>query len=137
MREDILAGGDMGALVDEYGSALRDTRVISQRVPLSAVDDPQLLAFAQSAEEGSLSELLPLTGPGGEVQGYQIARIVSRTSGQAAPDFEDPDLQVRIAERLQQTWDNKRIQVGSEQLWRSAFIRHPPALAVRPPWDRR
>ena len=137
MRQEILAGADMGALVDEYGSALRNTRGISDWTPISDVLDVKLREFAEGAEEGALSDLLPLLGPAGEVQGYQIARIVSRTSGQAAPRFEDPDLQVSMAEQLQRNWDGMRLEVRSELLWRTAYIRHPPALGVRKPWERR
>lgn len=137
LRAEILAGADMGAMVDEYGASLRETRGISPRVPITRVDDPQLAAFATEAEEGALSEVLEILGPDGEPQGYQIARIVNRTAGQPAPEFESPAMQVDIADKLQSSWDKSRLTVSSDNLWRTAFIRTPPALQLKMPWERR
>ena len=136
MRADILEGADMGALVDEYGWGLRETRGITERIAISDVDDDQLKEFAEGAEEGALSGLLPILGPSGEVQGYRLARIVSRTTGLAAPSFEDATIQTGLGEQLRRGWDTRRLELGSERLWRSAFIRTPPALQLRAPWER-
>lgn len=136
-RAEIEAGADMGALVDEYGAVLRETRGISNWIPLKGIEDEQIRVFCERSEAGALSEVLELQGPDKDTQGFQLVRIAARIEGQPAPPFRDGPTQSSLAERLQRGWDNMRVTRGSDKLWRSAFIRLPSKLQILPPWVRR
>jgi len=136
-REQIEGGADMGALVDEYGAALRDTRGITDWIPLGGIADPAVRSFCTDSTEGALSSVIEIPAPDGGVQGYQLVRIVARIEGQMAPPFNDGTLQSDLAQRLQRGWDNARLAQGSDALWRSAYIRGPVRLQISPPWVRR
>ncbi len=136
-REQVLAGDDMGALVDEYGATLRETRGITDWIPLRSIADPAVRAFCESATEGAVSDVIRIVTPEGELQGCQVVRIVARIEGQPAPPFHDGPTQSELSKRLQTGWDNARVTRGSDELWRSAFIRGPSSLQISPPWVRR
>lgn len=136
-REELLGGADMGALVEEYGAALRETRGITDWLPLGGIADPSVRSFCRDASEGAVSDVIEIKGPDGSIQGYQVVRIVARIEGQPAPPFIDGDLQANLAKRLQDSWDNTRLTRASDELWRSAFIRGPVRLQINPPWVQR
>jgi len=136
-RDQIEAGADMGALVDEYGAVLRDSRGISEWMPQGQIPDPAVKAFCTESTEGALSEVTEVRAPDGSLQGYQLVRIVSRIEGQAPPKFSDAMLQTRLETLLQRSWDEERLTRGSDELWQTAFIRGPSRLQITPPWVRR
>lgn len=136
-RSDIEGGADMGALVEEFGAALRDTRGISDWLPESRISDPAVASFCTDAKEGALSPLLPLVNADGKVEGYQLVRIVARIEGQAAPSFHDAKLQTQLETLIQERWDQSRLTDGADRLWRTGFVRGPARLQILPPWARR
>jgi hypothetical protein len=136
-RTDIEGGADMGALVEEYGAALRESRGISDWLPESRISDPDVAAFCAEAKEGALSPLLPLVNAEGQVEGYQLVRIVARIEGQAAPSFQDSKLQTQLETLIQERWDQARLTDGADRLWRNGFVRGPARLEIQPPWVRR
>lgn len=136
-RKEIQAGADMGSMVDEYGAVLRESRGISEWMPLGQIPDPAVKEFCTGAKEGALSEVTEIPGPDETIQGYQLVRIVSRIEGQEPPKFGDADLQTKLEILLQRSWDEDRLTRGSDELWQSAFIRGPSRLQITPPWVRR
>lgn len=136
-RADIEGGADMGALVDEFGAVLRDSRGITDWVPAPNITDPAIQAFCAEAGEGALSPVLPLSSPSGGLEGYQLVRVVARIEGQDAPDFADSLLQSKLEELIQKRWDDARLIAASDRLWRSGFVRGPSRLQILPPWVRR
>lgn len=136
-RADIEGGADMGALVDEFGVALRESRGITEWLPETALTDAQVRDFCSQADEGALSPVLELRSPEGELQGYQLVRVVARIQGQEAPGFGDAKLQTQLEQLIQNRWDEARLTIASDRLWRSGFVRGPSRLQILPPWVRR
>lgn len=136
-REEILAGADMGAMVDEFGAALRETRGITEWTPLSRISHSAVTQFCRDAKDGSLSEVLTTLDEAGDPKEFLLVRIVARIEGQPAPAFSNARLQTSLESLLRRRWDSDRVTRGSDQLWRAAYIRGPSRLKISPPWQRR
>jgi len=136
-RTQIEGGADMGALVDEFGAALRETRGITDWLTEPGINDEAVRAFVEGASEGALSPVLEFRTPGGEAEGFQLVRVVARIEGQGAPSFQDAQLQTRLEDLIQSRWDEARLTTASDRLWKTGYIRGPSRLQIMPPWVRR
>lgn len=136
-RTEIEGGADMGALVDEYGAALRETRGITDWLTEPGIKDESVRAFVEEAAEGALSPVLEFRAPSGAVEGFQLVRVVARIEGQGAPTFQDAQLQTRLEDLIQSRWDEARLTTASDRLWQTGYIRGPSRLQIMPPWVRR
>ena len=126
----------MGALVEEYGSVLRESHGITKEPIAAEKVGPEVRVFLQSAERGALSMVLPYT-ENGAIEGYEIVRVVELLEGNLAPPFHDIILQTNLQRGLQTSWDRMRVLTASDDLWRSAYIRTPREIQILPPWVRR
>ena len=123
-RARVLEGEDLGDLVEEFGAGFRDTRGITQTVPVSALGDPGVRAFAAKSPTGELSEVLPITNQKGEPDpslGFQIIRLLEREEGKDA-SFESPEIQERLRfffsrERADRVLEGERAALLSEAYW--------------------
>lgn len=137
-----LAGEDLALLVEERGAVLRDTRGLLEFAPPRGLRDPGLAAFAEKAEIGELSEVLPYinpeTGKPDPEIGYQLAELHDRRVP-PIPEFSSTEVQRGLREQFTAQRRKLVLERGREQLrqeavpWVSPLIPVPkPAKATGP-----
>lgn len=136
-RHKVLEGGDLGALVEDYGAALRETQGLTPLLTLTQISDPGLLQLA-AREEGALSEVTPLMNPRGEPdpeQGYQLAMLFEKIVP-PPPRYDDAEVQTRL--RLAQTnqRDSRLLDKAQREMAQKAYSWFHPGLSAPPPAER-
>lgn len=135
-RERVLEGEDLALLVEERGAEFRDTRGLTPLVPPRNFRDPALVSFAEAAEIGALSDVLPLLNPEtGEPDprlGYQLAQLHDRVSPEV-PVFSKPEVQRALRGFF--TTQRRELVLGREReaLHREAFTWVNPLLGIPAP----
>jgi len=136
-RERVLAGEDMGEIVDELGVEFRDTRGLTQFLPPDNLLDPALRAFASQAKPGELSAVLPLLNkneqPAPDI-GYQLAELHERKEP-PQPDFESAEVQRTLTFVFTRQRQNELLTRGRERLRRESYGWVHPSLAGTKPAD--
>jgi hypothetical protein len=133
VRRRVLAGEDFGLLIEEHGVELRETLGLTPFVPLRALPDPTIAVFCQAAEEGDLSEVLPLVNPrSGKPDpgvGFQLVELDARE----VPDFADPEVQRLLREVLEDRRSGYALGRARERLWGESYVWVNPLLGLAAP----
>ncbi|MAB79589.1 MAG: hypothetical protein CMJ89_09590 [Planctomycetes bacterium] len=135
-RQKVLEGIDMGALVEEFGAALRETRGVSPLLVLSQISDPVLRQLADE-EPGSLSAVIPLADPRGNPDpeaGYQFAMLFEKVVP-PPPNYEDAEIQHRLRNAQTNRRDLRILNRAKQQMVMGAYSWIHPGL-VRPPPEK-
>jgi hypothetical protein len=142
LRSRVLAGEDLGDLIEEHGVEFRETRGLTPWVRALGIPDQALRAFAESAELDELSEVMPLVDQNGVPDpslGFQLARLHDREAGEEVR-FEDPELQRRLRvlfsnERTKRVLDRERARLrGTAYSWVHPRLR---GFSADPPVESR
>jgi hypothetical protein len=138
-RRRALAGEDFALLVEELGTELRDSRGLTQFFPPAEFRDRTLVPFCEQAEEGDLSEVLPLVHPqSGEPDprlGYQVAELHERQVP-PVPEFAEREVQRLLSDVLVRRRNQLAVARARETLWRedeSCWWVNPLLLPPAPP----
>jgi hypothetical protein len=125
------AGEDFGELVLEFGASNREALGITEWIPVPALIDEELRAFAARASEDDISTVLPIVREG-ETVGFLVARLEAKEAGAAAPPFTDRRMQQNLAQLIRRK--QERILLGQARLdlEREAYVWRNPALAGPP-----
>lgn len=128
-RRRVLEGEDFGLLIEERGVEFRDTLGLTPFGPPRSFSEQAIALFAEKAEVGALSEVLPLTDRRtGEPEprlGYQVAELHERR----VPDFSDPAIQRLLGDALVRNRSGLAIGRQRDRLWRESFVWVNPLLA--------
>lgn len=131
-RERVLAGEDMALLVEERGAELRDSRGLVPFRPAESFRDPAVASFAQTAEIGDLSEVLPLldpkTGQPDPELGYQLVQLHDRRIP-PEPVFDAPEVQRILRQYFLRQRRELILERERERLRRQAYSWVNPLLA--------
>lgn len=146
-RRLVESGEDLALLVEERGAALRDTRGLLEFTQPRGLRDPALAAFAEKAEIGELSAVLPYinpeTGKPDPEIGYQLAEVHDRRVP-PVPEFASSEVQGVLREQFTYQRRNLILERERERLrseaapWISPLIAGPkpgpttPGPATRP-----
>lgn len=139
-RGRVLAGEDLALIVEEHGADFRDSRGLTPFVPPRNFRDPELVAFAEAAEIGDLSAVLPLsnpkTGKPDPSVGYQVAQLHDRNEP-PVPDFASADVQRTLRGFFTKQRDDLILERERERIRRESYqwlnpLVAPPAPAPRP-----
>jgi len=115
-RRKVEAGEDMGLLVEDLGADLRESGGLTPPIAPASILDPVLRAFAEKAEIGTLSEVVPILGKGGEEGiGYQMAQLYDRRRP-PEPVFDSPDVQRTLREYFTQKRREALLERGRQSL---------------------
>lgn len=140
---DLEAGEPFDDLFEVYGTRFRETLGVQPPVSSAQLEDPELRAFAESAEPGDFSLVLPYWEPtpgggesrsGGDPDGYRIATLLSREAPQETPEFERLEFQRTLRQRLLAETDRRRLaQATATRFDRSHVWVHPVLDTARRP----
>jgi len=131
-RQRVLAGEDLALIVEERGAEFRDTRGLTPALPARGFRDPDLAAFAETAEVGALTPVLPLRDPRtGEPEprlGYQLALLHDRQQP-PVPEFGVPSVQKTLREYFTAQRRERILGRAREGLYRDSYTWVNPLLA--------
>ena len=125
-RRRVEAGDDMGDLVLEHGADARDTGGLLNWMPLPSLNHPGLRTFAEGAQLGELSDILPLP-PVGEPQALVFARLEEKRDNEPPP-FEEPTVQRMLREVFTKERDNRVMGFERALLSQNAYSWLHPGL---------
>lgn len=120
LRGRLVAGADFRRLVEEYGGTRRDTGGLGPAVPVSRIVLPELKAFAETADPGELSPILPLDAEGRD--GFILFRLVEREEGTAPPPLLDGEVQFFLRQQATRERDLRRRNQARNELRRQAWL---------------
>jgi hypothetical protein len=133
-RARVLAGEDLSLIVEERASDLRDSRGLLPFWPLAAFRErlPNLTSFADTAEIGALSEVLPLidlkTGQPAPELGYQLAMLHDRREPEV-PGFDSGEVQRTLREVFTRQRRDAILERERNRLRREAYVWFDPSIA--------
>jgi hypothetical protein len=134
-RARVLAGEDLALFVEEHGADFRESRGLTPPVPPRKFLHPELVAFAEKAEIGDLSPVLPLlnpkTGKADPAMGYQLAQMHERNEP-PVPEFTTPDVQRTLRGYFKNQRDERVLERERERLRRESFSWVNPLVAPSP-----
>jgi hypothetical protein len=137
-RERVLAGEDLALIVEERGNDLRESRGLGPYLPLVAYRErfPSLAEFAEEAEIGDLSDVLPLvdprTGQPDPELGYQLAQVFDRREPEI-PGFEKPDVQRTLRDVFTKQRREAILERERNRLRRESYVWIDPSLGGEAP----
>lgn len=138
-RGRVLAGEDLALIVEEHGVEFRDERGLTPFVPAGQFRDPELVAFAETADIGDLSAVLPLnnpkTGKPDPELGYQLAQLHDRNEP-PVPEFNDPGVQRTLRDFFLKQRDDLILERERERIRRESYSWVNPLVAPPPPTAR-
>jgi hypothetical protein len=139
-RERVLAGEDMALLVEERGVELRESHGLIAFRPPEDFRDPAIVRFAQTAEIGELSEVLPLLHPKTREpdpsMGYQLVMLHDRRIP-PEPVFDAPEVQRILRQyytkqRRELILERERRRLRAQSYsWVNPLLERPPASPAR------
>lgn len=136
VRDRALQGEDFALLVEEYGAAANAG--LQEPVLLTAIADAELAAFAGAARVGDFAAIQPSTehGQDGQPLGFRLVRLVAKTEGLPAPEFDAPRVQAWLGDRYLKSQDDARLAAARQRISRDANLWINPAFpAGRDPAD--
>jgi len=102
-RQQVLSGQDLALFVEDRGAAYRESHGLLPFTPPGGLRDPALVAFAEKAEIGDLSEVVPFTNPQtgkpAPELGYQFAEMNDRRAANI-PEFDSTDVQAGLRKQI-------------------------------------
>jgi hypothetical protein len=135
-RGRVLAGEDLALIVEEHGADFREERGLTPFVLPEKFRDPELVAFAETADIGDLSAVLPLnnpkTGKPDPELGYQLAELHDRNEP-PVPDFSDPGVQRMLRDFFTKQRDDLILERERERIRRQSYSWVNPLVAPPPP----
>lgn len=138
-RALVLAGEDLALLVEERGAGIRDTRGLLPFQPPLAFADPALATFAEQAEIGELSQVLPFinseTGKPDPEIGYQLAELHDRRAP-TVPEFGSVEVQLLLRKQFTEQRSRLILERERERLRREAHSWVSPLIAGPKPATR-
>lgn len=138
-RQRVLAGEDLALLVMERGVEFRERAGLTPFVPPRNFPEPALVPFAEAAEIGDLSEVLPLTNPKtGKPDpelGYQLAQLHDRNEP-PAPEFSSAEVQRTLRGFFTRQRKERILERERERLRREYYSWITPLIAPPPPTPR-
>lgn len=123
LRQRILDGEDMGALVERYDAteASRQRRGLTE--PLREIDLtkawPDVGAFVAGAKPGDVSDVLEYTSKGRTL--WRIVRLVDRNAA-VVPDLGSTDVQKMLDKRVKKDLADWRREEAFKVLYRSSYV---------------
>jgi len=128
LRARIVAGEDMGDLVERYDSRKdKQKRGITEPLLESSVQrlDPAVGAFLGTAQPGDLSKVLEFKGKSHNV--WRIVSLVERTPA-VVPELSSIEVQKKLLKRAGEDIENWRREQGFKDLFRASYV-WPPEFA--------
>lgn len=131
-RQRVQAGEDLALLVMERGAELRDRGGLTPFIAAEAFPEPALREFADQAQIGDLSPVLPLTNPRtGQPDpklGYQVAQLHDRNEP-PIPEFSSPEVQRSLRGFFLRQRQDLILNRARDRLRRNSYSWVSPLLA--------
>lgn len=134
---DLEGGESFDELFEVYGTRFRETLGVQPPVAAGQLEDAVLRDFAEVAEVGTFSAVLPYRLPdsgSAEPDGYRIATLLTREAPREAPAFEQLEFQRGLRRRLLEDADRRRLaRANAQRFDRSHVWIHPVLDTTRRP----
>ena len=132
LRARIVAGEDMGDLVDNYDASKlnKQTRGLTEPLLESRLKevDPAVGAFVAESQPGDVSNLIRFKSKDGK-EAWRIVRLVERRAA-VVPPLDSIEVQTKLTKRISEDLAEWRRGQGLAKLVRAAYI-WPPDLIPR------
>ncbi len=128
---DLEGGTSFDELFEVYGTRFRETLGVRPPTAAAQLEDPGLRNFAEAAEPGSYSAVLPYRLPESssfEPDGYRIATLLTREAPREAPAFENLEFQRTLRNRLLQDIDRRRLARANARRFDQSHVWVHPIL---------
>lgn len=125
LHERALGGEDFDQLAEEFGVYRRETLGVTDLIDPSRLSDAELRSWADDADEGDFTEVLPIVQRG-ETVAYHVILLKELLVGAPAPTFDDPRLQRLLRREYQLKRDNAIVERAQSRLQADSYVWYAP-----------
>lgn len=123
-REQVLAGEDMGELVRQVGAVNQASRGVLPAVETNVLSPPEFRTWAESAEPGGVSPLLPhfdATRPN-QLAGYRFFKLLEREEGSEPKPFFHAEVQEQLLREIRRVREQNILFLSEQELFQRSNI---------------